>query len=66
MNKEKYSIIKDGQTVSSAPTEKLAWRLCGARNASERKLLTDLGFTLVENIMAVEGVDLSQIPVELA
>jgi len=64
MNKEKYSITKDGQTLVLAQTEKLAWKQCGAKNKKDREILIKLGFTLVENLMPVEGVDLSQISEE--
>jgi hypothetical protein len=53
-NKEKYSIIKDGQTLVSAQTEKLAWALCGAKNKKDREILIKLGFTLVENVDSPE------------
>ena len=60
-NQTKFTAVKNNEIIATADTEKMAWRLIGAKNAADRLVLKNLGFNVVEKIMSVEGVDLSQI-----
>jgi len=65
-NQSKFTAVKDGLVINGTEsnTEKVSWKLIGARTIKDREILKNLGFNVIEQIMPVEGVDLSQIPVE--